>query len=227
MSDGKTVDKAEVSIEKLIGRLEVLELENRRLRKQNLIVGVRWYGYGAMSIGLSIEIGGRNKVDLEGYGAKGVIDYPTWMSLQKAKIVKEGVLVRDDSVIEELNIFGDIGHKDVDKNCNSFTDAEIIQLLGGNRKKIEKVLNKVTHFQIVARFQKLIPKSEAAEKGDIGRYVSDRYEEIETKFRWGFLDKWEIIAAAENAGFDVSGVNAEVLRDRLVKRELEILKGVR
>lgn len=213
-----------VSIEKLIGRLESLEQENKKLRKQNLLVGIRWYGYGGLSLGLGVEIAGHNKVDLEEYGAKAVIDYNTWNNLKKAQIVQEGVLVRDDLVIQELNIFGDVASVDIDKNPNAFTDEEIISLLSGSRKKLEKVVEEVTYFPVLSRFKKVLPKSGSANKGDITRYLSDKCEELETKFRWGALDKWEILAAAERAGLEVAGMDANILREELIKKELNLLK---
>lgn len=130
----------------LIERNMQLERENNLFRDNSPLVGVRWYGEGGATIRLSNRINGYTKVDLNGFGDKAVIDLATWTSRTKdGKLVKQGVLVRDDAVIDELNVKGVVAEPDISKNSNSLTLQEIKELLKSKISIFKKRLDEFTY----------------------------------------------------------------------------------
>jgi hypothetical protein len=127
--------------------LEQLHQELDLYQQKSPIVGVRWFGRGGFGIGLSHPVGGVTKLILDGYGDKAVIDYTTWLRIKNTEHAKLGLLVRDDSVIDELNIIGVTAKSDVNKpGPNSFTPEEAKKILEGTIKELKKVIDDLTSF---------------------------------------------------------------------------------
>ena len=126
---------------KLLDRFDNLETELDTYRQKSPIIGVRWFGAGGMGIGLTHPINSVTKVALDGYGDKAVIDYATWTRIRKCIHCKFGLLVRDDSVIEEMHITGKVAPADREApGPNSLTQAQTEKLLNGSVVALKKVV---------------------------------------------------------------------------------------
>ena len=204
---------------KLIEEVKELKDENKKLKRQNLVVGVRWYGHGSCNLPLSLPVSGKSSLYLSGYGDKGVLDYALWLKIQGTEIVKKGVIVRDDSVLEELFISEDAAPNDGVKSPNAFTDLEIESLLGAKRE-LKTKLKDITYFHTVARFLRIAKETKMDKDGDLMTLLKNAYHRLEVRFRYDLLDKWDLLNIAESAGISTVGVSTEDLKEKLIKREL-------
>ena len=231
--ESKELDFSNVTDKDLLEELKRLRLENDSLKKQTKIVGVRWYGHGGVGIGLSFEINGTKRIELQGYGAKGPIDYSTWLRAKNWPVVQEGILVRDDTVLKEINTIGIVAQEDTYKNPNAFTDDDIKNLIldtieGKSEKKIKNTILNIDSHQIVFRIYEKFKKEKNSKLYEIRDLLWNQYKLLETRYRWSKLDKWDVIMACENAGIDIENADKindpsiiAKLRDKLINRELE------
>lgn len=136
-------------------------VENARLRKElevfkstSPIVGVRWFGMGAYYIRMNHAMEGQAMLVLKGYNDKGFLDYSTWKQIWKNELVKKGMIVRDDSVLEEIGMSSHaVAEPDSFKGENSFTLKEVQDLLTGSAGNFKKVINNVTSHQLIDHFR--------------------------------------------------------------------------
>lgn len=221
------VEKNEITItpEMYMGLLKKYEqvLSELDLFKQKSpIVGVRWFGKGGTSIGLTYAVAGQTRVVLEGYGSKAVIDYPTWIRMRTSEEARVGVLVRDDSVIAELGVSGIIGEPDKKRNPNALLDEEIIILLKGNvgdlKKKVEAFTNHfpALHMLMVAKeigFNDLSKLS----------IIRDKYRYLLTKFKISLLHHHDLTLSCELYNISFDNKTDEQMIEELTQIELKAL----
>ncbi len=135
--------------EELLKRTELLTSELESFRQKSPLVGIRWYGDGGCGISLTRPINGQLKFAVKGYGDKAVVDLACWNRLRSTEGFRDGVMVRDDKVIDEFEINGvkALPDKEFQKSPNGFTDAEIKKLLKGSMKTLKSVLDKMSRHQ--------------------------------------------------------------------------------
>jgi len=221
----KNVDvEKEVSVgqyHKALNEISELQKQIEIYQLKSPLVGVRWYGQGAIRIGLSNPVAGNSSVVLEGYGDSAVIDYASWRSrIRSIEAARDGVLVRDDSVIEEKGFNGVIGEKDIKKNPNAFTDEEIEKLLKNNIDKLKKVVDGFTHHFPGHHFLKVAENIGFNDRSVLA-VIEKKYEYLEAVYRWDLLHIRDLNEAMERRKLDPS-VSREAMVEKLVRLELNI-----
>lgn len=135
--------------EELLKRTDLLQSELESFRQKSPLVGIRWYGDGGIGISLTRPINGQLKFAVKGYGDKAVVDLACWNRLRSTDGFKDGVMVRDDKVIDEFEINGvkALPDKDYQISPNGFTDEQIEKFLKGNINKLKAILNRMNKHQ--------------------------------------------------------------------------------
>lgn len=173
----------------LSDRHEATKKENDIFKQKTQIVGVRWYGKGGFGIGLNYMVNGINRVALEGYGATGIIDYSSWIRVRTTEECRNGILVRDDSVISDMGLegmIGSFGAVDRFTNANAFTDKEITPLLNGRVTELKKVVKQFTHHFVARHFLEVAKRIKLKDQTKI-HVIKDRYFELFVRFKNGLL----------------------------------------
>lgn len=206
---------------------ELLKSEVSYLKKTNQLVGIVWYGHGVTSIGLPIEINGTRRLQLKGQGAKGIVDYSSWLRLKRADITITGLLVRDDSIIQELGIPADVAPPDRDgeKSNNSFLDAEIDNLLTGPRSAFYKKVDAVTSYFVLLRFS---ARAKALKINDkrLMDVLKGKYYELWERYKHGLMHYWDVLNACEAQGISIIDKTEAELREALLESTLKNLEDL-
>lgn len=214
--DSQSQDKQTVSyIEhiKVLEKVAELERQNELYKQKAPLVGVRWYGEGGNAIHLSYPVAGNTRVHLNGYGAKGVIDYVTWTRMAKTEPAQSGILVRDDSVIDEMMVIGIKATPDATRNPNSFNDDEIVELFNLSMPKFKKIVNSFTSHWGAIHFLKV---AEVNKIDDIGKVtlLKDRREHLLDRYRYELLHWHDLVQAAKSRNIPFEGRDkSEVIDD--------------
>lgn len=196
---------------RLLEQLEQTQRELNVYREKSPLVGVRWYGEGSFGIKFANMIQGQSHKILHGYGDKVVIDLSTWTMI-KSKPREElahGILVRDDMVINELNVPGKVAPIAADdKNENSFTDAEIITILSSTFPKFKAVVKTFTSHWAAEHFLKV---AKATNCGDMAKItlLKDRKLYLLTQYRVQLMHKHELNLTCEQHGVDFINMSRE------------------
>lgn len=209
---------------KLQDQFKELQSELETYKQRSPIVGVRWFGGGGFGIGLTHPVNGINKIALDGYGDKAVIDYATWLRICNTEHARFGLLVRDDTVIDELKIIGVPAKKDNSTNTNSFTNAEVTTLLKGSTVKLVKVLDEMTSHWAPIRFLK---EYEILNLDDDTKRLKleDRRNYLLCRFRWSLLHPHDLRQSCEQYKIpNWQDLDKEEILDILTKRDLAITK---
>ncbi len=171
------------------------ELELHRQRSP--LVGIRWYGQGTIGIGLSHPVSGMSKLILENVNDKAVIDYTTWLRVRKIEHSRIGLLVRDDAVIEELEMQGAVAKPDTEPvGPNSFTEKEAENILTGSMKDFKRVVMGLTSHWAAFR---LLWAAEHIGMNDIAKIalLKARQSYLLIKFNLGLLHPRDLDLACE------------------------------
>lgn len=216
----KLEDTRDKLIEKLQTKLEVAEKELDQFKAKAPIVGVRWYGKGGFGIGLSRMVGGVNKVALEGYNDKAVIDYSAWIRVRNTEEAQAGILVRDDSVIDEVGQIGSVAKKDQNKSPNTYTRGEIELILNGSMPELKEILSTFTHYFPALHFKEVAESMKVKNEGKI-KVIKDKFNELYCKFRWEKLHHHELVLAVDGLKQPWETMTDEQMVDFLVKHELK------
>lgn len=219
----KSIEGKEDLIRDLLVQNEKLQKELERFRSKVPLVGVRWYGKGGVSLGLTHPIGGYSKVVLRGYGDKGTIDLATWVRVESSDIVKEGVLVRDDAVVTEMAIDGAIADPDKHTNSNSFTDSQIEKFLRGNIKKLNEVLDSCTHHFAPYHFL-VVMRNIGLKDAEVQKVVRKRAKEMFVQHNWSLLHHHDLTEAMEINGLEYKGKTDDEMVSELTNMELSTIK---
>lgn len=195
----EAVEQRNIPVEvynKLNDQFQELRAELETYQQRSPIVGVCWYGAGGFGIGLTNPINGVSRISLNGYGDKCVIDLATWTRIKNVEQAKFGLLVRDDSVIEELHITGVTARKDVFRGPNSFTNEEVNTLLKGSLSKLNEMLKQMDshwgpiHFLNEAKALGITTPSKI-------QALKKKRDELATQFRWSLLHPHDLKLACE------------------------------
>lgn len=209
------------AIQKLIEKNKELESELELFKQKAPLVGVRWYGDGSFMIALSFMIQGLNKIILKGYGDKAAIDLSTWARLKGSEAVQKGILVRDDTVIDELHVPGVIAKHIEDKNPNAFTDDAILSILKNKTKKqLENIIDNCTDHFPLKHFLRVYHRNNLDDPGKM-IILDKRYAELFAFHRWSLLDDHDLNIGLEQAGLNWENVSREDKIEALVRKDLE------
>lgn len=220
MKEEKTTLSPE-AIEQLIKENKALKSRIDEFDQRSPILGVRWYGRGSYLIGLSSMVNGVNKVILKGYGDKAAIDLNAWMRLQNTKEVKNGILVRDDTVVEELSAVGRVAENRDKDNPNSFTDNEIASILKNKTvKQLAKIVDECTDHFPIGHFLTVASRIGLEDLGKIS-LLEKRYDLLFAYHRWSVLHEHDLNDACERLGYDFEHMDRDEKIEALVKREME------
>ena len=193
------VDTQSVPIDlynRLQDQLQSLNTELETFRQRSPIVGIRWFGAGGFGITLTHAVNGVNKLGLQGYDDKAVIDYATWIRIRNTEHARFGLLVRDDKVIDELHIVGVVAKKDLTSSPNSLTGDETVSLLKGKLEDLTSALNGMTshwgpiHLLHAAELLKVTTESKI-------NAIKKKRDELSTEFRWSLLHPHDLKLACE------------------------------
>lgn len=187
---------------KLQDQLNDVTAELETYRQRSPLVGVCWWGMGGFGIGLTHPINGVNRIALNGYGDKAVIDYATWVRIRNTEHARFGLLVRDDSVIDELHIVGVTAKQDVTKSVNSLTNNEATALLKGTLAKLNEALKVMDSHWGPIHLLKAAEELKMTTPSKI-QTISKRRDELATKFRWALLHPHDLKLACEQ--YEVRG----------------------
>lgn len=209
----------------LLNKVDNLETEVDTYRQKSPIVGVRWYGEGGFGIGLTHPINGVTRIALSGFNDAAVIDYSTWLRIKNTEQAKDGLLVRDDTVIEEHSIMGKVAQKDnTNPGPNSLTQKQAETLLKGSMAQFKKIVSKMDSHWGPTRLIKTANLLEIQDETKMA-YLRERRDNLLSEFRWNLLHPHDLKLACERHG--ISGWQT-MDKDRMVKEltafEINMLK---
>lgn len=220
-----TVEQLQVELSKMtqtlsnvLAKNEQLSKENEIFKQKNPIVGVRWYGMGSYHIRMLNPTEGQSSLRLDKYLDKGFLDYATWVNIRKNELARKGLIVRDDSVIEELGLTHQlVAQPDEYKDPNAFTLAELQELLKGPIKNLKNALNKMTSHQAIEHFMlqyKELGLNDAAKK----LLLKNRENYLALKYNWNLQHDYDIEMACKTR--DISGYE-NMYRDEIIDMLIE------
>lgn len=206
-------------------RVASLEHELDLYKQKTPLVGVVWYGQGGFGIGLSQMINGRTRVALEGFGAKAVIDYSTWIRIRGTEEAQNGILIRDDSVIKGMAVPGVVAEPDKKKNPNVFLISEIEKILVGSISGVKKTMNQITNHFPAKLFLKVAKdlnkeKEDTIDKSKLA-IIENKYNELFIKHKWSLLHHHDLTTACELQGIDFTHLTDDQMIHKLSKLELD------
>lgn len=207
-------------IREMFKKNELLELELDVFKDRSPLVGIRWYGDGGYSVGLRNPIHGVTKLVLKGYGDKGVIDYQAWQRIRSSEEVYWGIVVRDDSVVEELGTIGKIAKEDVVDSPNARTREQLIKLVKGPFSKLEQFLNKIDHHWVAFHCRKLAKEFKVNDARKIS-LIEERYGFLLTKFRYALMHKHDLKLACEYKEIQYDGLTDDQMIQALATLEMK------
>lgn len=184
-------------------------------------VGIRWFGYGGVTVRMKNGVAGNHSVVLQGYGDAGVIDHGTWRDLKKGVLVKQGLIVRDDSVIEAEGFAGVIEASDTERpSPNGFLDDEIIKVFESPIGKFKQTIANLTTHQACTHF---LHVAKEAKIDDVSRtsIINSRYMYLLTKYRWSLLLDHDLRPACEQYQIDWGTLTRDEVIEALTRVELE------
>ena len=206
--------------ERLENELKTIRGELDLYRQKSPLVGVRWFGRGIFHIKLTHPIGGVNMHTLKGYKDKAVVDHATWTRIKNTVPYKEGVLVRDDDVITELDYKGVTAPPDKVHSPNGFTDKEVDAILKGKPTELKKILSEMTsHWGPIH----LLERAEEINLRDKNKVqaITQRKNYLLLKYRCDqFLDH-DIVQIAETYNINHDNRSREEVVEDIIKHELE------
>lgn len=185
----------------LLQKLEATRTENEMYRSKSPLVGVRWFGDGGFGAHLAYPISGVNRISLNGYGDKAVIDFATWIRLKKTEHAEFGLLVRDDDVIDELGTMGTKAKQDDHPGPNSFTPKEAHDLLVKDSLPRFKAAVKAltSHWGAVHLLREGEALIENKEKVDQTRLalLRERRDYLQSEFRFNLMHPHDLRSCCE------------------------------
>jgi hypothetical protein len=212
----------------LLKKTRELEDEVSSYRQKTPLVGIRWYGLGGNSISLSNPVNGINRVILEGKSGrdedkKAVIDYGTWMRLKRMdKKVEDGLIVRDDNVIDELQVAGKIAPVDNTKSSNSFTDKEILKLFSGSVTPLRKIVDKMTSHWGPIHFIRVAEEHSIKDKAKLGILI-ERRNYLFAKDKLYRLNIHDLRLCCEQHRIQCENMNVKEMVNELLEIELQFI----
>ncbi len=222
MTDVNEMDSK--AYESLLKEVKELREENAALRGDCLVVGVRWFGLGGFGTGLKKEVNGQKTFAVDGYGSYGVMDINTWNHLLKNDLhVAEGLLVRDDSILELEGLENRAAPPDKSRNPNSFLDDEILEILK-NKKELNKVLKKITHHNATIHLLRVAKNNNITDPGIITPILDKRIR-LFALYNINRMHNRELDLACELNRIPFEGRKREDLVADLLKVELSNLEG--
>lgn len=202
----KESERNDELIARLYEQVTELKKENDLLKEKANIVGVRWYGDSTFFIKLSHSVAGITLVKFDTPDQMAVIDFPAWNKCKHLEQVQSGILVRDDSVIDEMGIMGNAAPKDREVPVNALTKEDIINIYEKTTpKQFEKRIDSLTHYFVCRHFLRVYNQmSEADKRKHEGKmlYVKRYGDYLFAVYRWSKLHKYDIDWACENAGME-------------------------
>jgi len=214
----------------LLKKLEEARTENEAYRSKSPLVGIRWFGDGGFGAPLTYPISGVNKLLLNGYGDKGVMDNSTWVRLRKGEHAGFGLLVRDDSVIEELGVVGAVAPPDPEKDIspNSFTPAQAREILTNyTLPKFKGVVRDLTsHWGAIHLIREAEALIDEKIKIDLTRvsYLKERRDYLQSEFRFSLMHPHDMRACCEQYGIrNWEDMQVEEMIEALTNAEIEML----
>lgn len=207
-------------------KLEMMELELDTHRQKSPLVGIRWYGGGGFGIGLTYPVQGVTKLALQGFNDRAVIDHATWLRIRNTEHAKFGLLVRDDTVIDELQILGKTALPDNTlPGPNSLTEEEATILLKGAVTALKKVVKKMdSHWGPIRliKFAKIINVTDVTKLS----YLRSVRDLLLSEFRWGLLHPHDLRLACENYKItNWEQMDPKEMIKELVKSEMTVLEN--
>ncbi len=222
MTDVNEMDSK--AYESLLKEVKELRKENAALRGDCLVVGVRWFGLGGFGTGLKKEVNGKKTFAVDGYGSYGVMDINTWNYLLKNDShVAEGLLVRDDSVLELEGLENRVAPPDKNRNSNSFLDDEILNMLK-NKKELNRVLKNITHYNAAVHILRVAKNNNITDPGIITPILEKRTR-LFAFYNINRMHNRELDLACELNRIPFEGRTRKELVDDLLKIELKNLEG--
>lgn len=207
------------SFEKLQREADKLREELESYRQRSPLVGVRWYGEGGLGIHLTHSREGISKVELDGYGAADVIDYATWHRMKKSEVVGNGLLVRDDSVIDEEKITGIKAKVDDTKSVNAFTDSEIAVLMEQPLSTLAPIIDMMDSHWGPEHFIRWAKRNDFKDVAKI-QYIKKKRDFLAAKYRWSLAHPHDLQLACELHKVEFEGRYLDDVIDELTQIEI-------
>lgn len=198
---------------------ELLQGQLDEFRDKSPIVGIRWYGAGGNTIHLDRPIGGYTQVILRKYGDKGVIDYNAWQRVVNSESVMYGVLVRDDDVIHEMKIIGNLAQPEQDTNTNAFTEKQLERIITGKIEGIKKVLKGATFHFLPGRMLKMVDRLDINDSNK-KKIMKERFDYLLVYFRYKLLHPHDLTLACELNDLPFENISVENMISTLTDYDL-------
>jgi hypothetical protein len=157
---------------------------------------------------------------LEGRHACGAIDLSSWNRVKNTEEVMAGILVRDDSVIDEQQVTGVVAPPDKKINPNAYSADEVKEILKGAKKGLIETANKFTHHFPARHFLETATEIGFNDANKLN-VLKERYRYLFIKFKTKLLNRHDLMTACElnEISFDNLSVNEMV--EKIVSIEVK------
>jgi len=212
--------------DELMKKLSQIEIEVDSYRQKAPIVGVSWFGEGGYGTRLMQPINGATSVAMDGFNDSCVVDLGTWKKIKRSELADNGLLVRDDSIIEALSVHGKVAPDDAQPpSVNSLTNAEAKQLLTGKHDTFKTVVSAMDSHWGPMRLINGARELGINHKPKLA-YLRERRDELLCLFRWTILHVHDLRLAGENHDIpEWKTLSQADLAAKLASKEMETIRG--